>query len=127
VAQLRDAYPDIVAKGVDVVAIGTGDVRYAKAFVVEESIPFTVLVDDDGEAATAASIRRSGAMALVAPRTWANSRQAWRNGFRIHRSGQRVMQLGATFAVGPGSRVAYAHVDVHSSDHAPLDEVLAGL
>jgi peroxiredoxin len=124
---LRDAYPDIVAKGADVVAIGTGDVGYAKAFVVEEVIPFTVLVDDDGDAAAVASIRRSGPLALMAPRTWANSRQAWRDGFRVHKSGKRVMQLGATFVVGPGSRVAYAHVDAHSSDHAPLGEVLAAI
>jgi peroxiredoxin len=124
---LRDAYPEIVAKGADVVAIGTGDVRYAKAFVAEESVPFTVLVDDDGDAATAASIRSSGPLTLMGPRTWANSRQAWRDGFRIHKSGKRVTQLGATFAVGPGSRVAYAHVDAHSSDHAPLAEVLAAI
>jgi hypothetical protein len=38
-----------------------------------------------------------------------------------------VTQLGATFVVGPGDVVAYAHLDRDSTDHAPLDEVLAHL
>ena len=124
---MRDAYQDIVAKGADVVAVGTGSVRYAQAFVAEESIPFRVLVDDDATAARAASVRSSGPLALVAPRSWANSRQAWRDGFRVHKSGKRVTQLGATFVLGPGDAIRYAHVDAHSSDHAPLLDVLAAL
>jgi len=124
---LRGSYDDIVARGADVVAIGTGSVDYAKAFVDVEAIPFAVFVDDDSLAASAASVRRSGPLALIAPRTWTNSRQAWREGFRVHKSGKRVTQLGATFVVGPGRAVRYAHVDRHSSDHAPLSEVLAAL
>jgi hypothetical protein len=38
-----------------------------------------------------------------------------------------VTQLGATFVVGPGSTVRYAHIDRHSEDHAPLDTVLGKL
>ena len=39
----------------------------------------------------------------------------------------RVTQLGATFVLGPGDQVRYAHIDEHSADHASLDEVLAAL
>ena len=109
------------------VAIGTGDVRYAKAFVSDEQIPFPVLVDDDAAAARAASVRNASIFSLAGPRTWGGSRQAHRDGFRVHRSGKRVTQLGATFVLGPGSRVRYEHIDAHSSDHASLDEVLAAL
>ena len=109
------------------VAIGTGDVRYAKAFVSEEQIDFPVLVDDDAAAARAASVRNASIFSLAGPRTWSGSRQAHRDGFRVHRSGKRVTQLGATFVLGPGSQVRYEHVDAHSSEHAPLDEVLAAL
>jgi peroxiredoxin len=110
-----------------VVAIGTGDVRYAEAFVVEENIPFPVLVDDGGAAARAASVRKASVFTLAGPRTWAGSRQAHRDGFRVHKSGKRVTQLGATFVVGPGSTVRYQHIDAHSSEHAPLDDVIAAL
>jgi len=110
-----------------VVAVGTGDRGYAAAFVAEEGIPFPVLVDDDGAAARAATVRSASWVGLLHPRTWGASVATWRRGHRVHRAGTRVTQLGATFVVGPGDVVAYAHLDRDSTDHAPLDEVLAHL
>jgi len=110
-----------------VVAIGTGDVRYARAFVDQEEIPFTVLVDDDATAANAASVITISFRRLLGPGTWRQTRQTWRNGYRIHKSGKRVNQLGATFVIGSGSKVRYSHIDGDSTDHAPLDAVLAAL
>ncbi len=109
------------------VAIGTGDVRYAKAFVADEEIPFLVLVDDDGAAAQAASVRRAGWLALMGPASWGETRRVWREGHRIHKAGKRVTQLGATFVVGPGSTVRYEHQAADSSDQAAIDVVLAAL
>ena len=43
---MREHYAEIRDLGADVVAIGTGDARYAEAFVKEERIPYPVLVDD---------------------------------------------------------------------------------
>jgi peroxiredoxin len=125
---LRDQYAEIADRGAEVVAIGTGNVSYARAFVDEEHIPFPVLVDDDARAAKAATVPKMNFFKLV---TNPNSRQAMRrareNGHRIHKAGRRVTQLGATFVVGPGDTVRYAHVDADSSDHAPLTEVLAAV
>lgn len=124
---MREHYEQIQALGAEVVAIGTGDERYANAFVADEAIPFPVLVDD-GAAAEAASVRSIPFLQLLFdPRSWPGAVRARRAGFRIHRSGRRVTQLGATFVIGPGPRVRYAHVDRHSADHAPLDTVLAHL
>jgi hypothetical protein len=124
---LRRAYPDITARGAEVVAIGTGDVRYARAFVDDEQIPFPVLVDDDAVAANAASVERVNALRLLSPTTWAATRKTWKDGYRIHKSGKRVNQLGATFVIGPGPTAHYEHLDADSTDHAALDEVLASL
>ena len=125
---MRDSYDEITRAGADVVAIGTGDERYAKAFVAEERIPFQVLVDDEAAAARAAAVRRVNFAALLFdPRSLKGARQAHRDGFRVRKSGKRVNQLGGTFVVGPGPTLRYAHVDVHTSDHAPLSEVLAAL
>jgi hypothetical protein len=124
---LRRAYPDITASGADVVAIGTGDARYARAFVDDEEIPFLVLVDDDASAARAASVKKINFFSLVGPATWSGTKRAWSDGYRIHKSGKRVNQLGASFVLGPGSTVHYEHHDGDSTDHAPLDEVLAAL
>ncbi len=37
------------------------------------------------------------------------------------------LPFGATFVIGPGDVVRYTHIDRDSTDHAPLDEVLAAL
>jgi peroxiredoxin len=124
---LRSAYPDITSQGAEVVAIGTGDVRYAKAFVADEDIPFLVLVDDEAHAANAASVRKASWLTVAGPSSWAGTRRAWRDGHRIHKSGKRVTQLGATFVLGPGSTLQYEHYASDSSDHAPLEETLAAL
>jgi peroxiredoxin len=125
---LRDRYTSIRDGGGEVVAVGTGDRRYAAAFVAEERIPFPVLVDDHADAARAATVRRVSFIRLLTDRrSWAGTRRARADGFRVHRAGKRVTQLGATFVLGPGDQVRYAHIDEHSADHASLDEVLAAL
>lgn len=108
-------------------AVGTGDVRYARDFVSELDIPFRVVVDEEGAAARAASVRRATPWGLFSPRSWSGSRQAWQSGHHLAKPGKRVTQLGATLVLGPGSVERYRHIDVHTTDHAPIAEVLAAL
>jgi peroxiredoxin len=125
---LRGHYDEITGAGAEVVAVGTGDERYAKAFVADEQVPFPVLVDDDAAAATAVMVKKVNFFTLLFdPRSLKGARRAHRAGFRVKKSGRRVTQLGATFVIGPGSTVHYAHLDAHTADHAPLTEVLAAL
>ena len=125
--QLRDRYDELQAQGIELVAIGTGDQRYAGAFVRDEKIPFLVLVDDNAEAARAASVNVASWYRLLHPSSWKASIEAWKRGARIHKAGKRVTQLGATFVLGPGDAVRYAHVDADSTDHAAIPEVLAAV
>src|ERR1700704_5640172 len=125
--ELRDRYDDIKAAGGDVVAIGTGDQRYAEAFAREEHIPFPVLVDDDAVAAHAASIRTLNWFQLLHPRTWNATWQASRRGGLAHKPGMRVKQIGATFVIGAGDRVRYEHMDTDSTDHADIDLLVSTL
>jgi peroxiredoxin len=124
---LRRSYPEITALGAEVVAVGTGSVRYAQAFVADEDVPFPVLVDDDGDAADAASVRRASWFRVAGPKSWPGTVRVWREGHRIHKAGKRVTQLGATFVVGPGDVVRYEHYAGDSSDHAPIGDVLGVL
>ena len=126
-AQLRDRHDDITGLGGRVVAIGTGDQRYAAAFVEEEHVPFLVLVDDDAAAATAASVRTLSWLELLHPRTWKATRETSRRGHHIHKPGTRVKQVGATFVIGTGGRVRYEHLDADSTDHAELDDIMDAL
>ena len=124
---MRHAYPEITARGADIVAVATGDARYAKAFIAEDDIPFRVLLDEDGEAANAASLRKSSLLSLAGPATWAGTLRARRAGHRLHKTGKRVTQLGATFVIGPGGKLRYEHLERDPSDHAPIEDVLAAL
>ena len=125
---MRGHYGEITGAGAEVVAVGTGDERYARAFVADEQVPFPVLVDDGGEAAAAAAVKKVKFLTLLFdPRSMRGALQAHRDGFRVKKSGRRVNQLGATFVLGPGPTVRYAHVDAHTADHAPVAEVLAAL
>ena len=125
---MRGIYDDIRRRGAEVVAVGTGSVRHAAAFVADEDIPFPVLVDNDARAARAASVRRVGFFRLLTDRrSRAGAKRAREAGHRIHKTGRRVTQLGATFVIGPGAQVRYEHPDQHSADHAPIDQVLAAL
>jgi hypothetical protein len=38
-----------------------------------------------------------------------------------------VRQIGATFVIGAGDRVRYEHLDIDSTDHARIEEVVAAL
>ena len=128
-AQLRDNYADITAAGADVVAVGTGNMMYAKSFVDDEKVPFAVLVDEDGDAAEAASLK-GGARALagmLSPNVMKAGKRARKEGHRQHKSGTRPLQLGATFVIAPGGAVVYSHLDKDFGDHAPLADVMAAL
>jgi peroxiredoxin len=126
-ADLRDRYDEVRARGGEIIAIGTGDVGYAKHFAAEDEIPYPVLVDDHAEAAQAASVKRVPFLGLFNPKTFAATRETRKRGFRIHKPGKRVTQLGATFVLGPGPDVRYQHIDQTTVDHAPLEDVLAAL
>jgi peroxiredoxin len=124
---LRSIYSEITDRGADVVAVGTGDARYAQAFVAEEDVPFLVLLDEDGAAARFASVRKASLLSIAGPAVWAGTLRAWKGGHRQHKPGKRVTQLGATFVLGPGGVIRYEHLESDPSDHAPLKDVLDAL
>ena len=126
---MRGAYSDITAAGSDVVAIGTGNAMYANAFIADEKIPYSVLIDGDGTAAKAASVKGglSVLLKLATPSVLKAGKRARDAGHKQGKTGDRPMQLGATFVVKPGNTVAYEHLDDDVGDHAPLADVLAAL
>ncbi len=124
---MRERYDEITGLGADVVAIGTGDRSYTGAFVRDERIPFLVLVDDGAVAAHAASVQTLNWFQLLHPRTWKATRETSKRGHHVHKAGKRVRQIGATFVIGARDRVRYEHLDADTTDHAPIEEVVAAL
>lgn len=124
---MRDEYPKVAAAGAEVVVVGTGNANLARAFSVDDRIPFPVLVDDDAAAARVATIKRVRFHQLFHPDSYAETIRAWQAGHRVGRPGKRTNQLGATFVIGPGNELRYEYRDAHTGDHAPTADVLAAL
>lgn len=124
---MRDAYGDLRGAGGEVLAVGTGSPQLGRAFVEDYAIPYPVLVDPKGEAAQVASLVSMPFWKMFHPASYAGTVRAWKAGHRIGEPGARVTQLGATFVVGPGPKLHYAHRDAHSADHPSLDALLAAL
>jgi len=110
-----------------VTAIGTGGRRYAQAFIEDESVPFPVLLDEDGVAADIVETNSLGAMSLIRPDAWLAGAKSLAGGNRQHNTGRRPTQLGATLVMAPGNELLYIDKESFAGDHADLDEVLAVL
>jgi len=125
--QVRERYGEILSAGADVTAIGTGGRRYAKAFIEDESVPFEVLLDEDGSAAELVGTSTLGKLSLISPRQIAAGTRALATGNIQHNAGRRPFQLGATLVIGPGDELRYEDFEEFAGDHADLDEVLGHL
>ncbi len=109
------------------VAIGTGGKRYAKAFIEDESIPFEVLLDEDGSAAEIVGTKSFKGVDLVKPSQLVAGTRALLKGNRQRNTGRRPFQLGATLVVAPSHRLLYEDFEDYAGDHADLDEVIGAL
>ena len=105
-------------------AIGTGGKRYAQAFIADESVPFPVLLDEDGAAAGVVGTNTMGVTTLLKPKAYASVAKSFTAGNRQAKTGKRPLQLGATLVIAPGDVLAYADFEDFAGDHAALDEVL---
>jgi hypothetical protein len=86
-----------------------------------------IVVDHDGTAYAAASLRRIGILALLRPGMWIAAMRAKKEGFRQSKTQGDPWQLGGTLVVAPGDRVLFAYRNANSDEEAPLDDVLAAL
>ncbi|MFV1998768.1 MAG: peroxiredoxin-like family protein [Acidimicrobiia bacterium] len=125
--QVRDRYDDLRATGAGVTAIGTGGRRYAQAFIEDESVPFPVLLDDDGVAADIVEMNTLDLASVLRPDALFKGARTLARGNRQHKTGRRPTQLGATLVLGPGNELLYLDKEAFAGDHADLDDVLAAL
>jgi len=122
---VRDRFEEFAAAGAGVTAIGTGGKRYAQAFIEDESVPFPVLLDEDGSAAAIVGTNSLGVGSMLKPSAYVAGLRSVAGGHRQRRTGRRPMQLGATLVIGPGDELLYEDFEDFAGDHADIDEVLA--
>ena len=122
---MRDSVPDLRAVGVHTAAIGTGDLRYARAFAEDQDIDFPLMVDEDLTTFRLVGAG-SGTLRQLARRSVLNAgRTALRTGLRQGRTGPAPMLLGATHVLHSDGTVPFAWRNADVGDNAPLVDVFA--
>lgn len=126
VAQLRDAFEEIEARGAGLAIVGNGDARFARAFREDFDVPGLLLVDPSLRAYRAAGLRR-GRVEALSPRVLGHAARAAAAGFRQGDVEGDPWQLGGAFVIRPGGEVTLAQASREAGDHVAVDDLLAAL
>jgi hypothetical protein len=124
--QLRDAWPDIEARGVRLVVVGNGQPFHAQDFHEQHRLPFTLLTDPDLKAFAAAGLRRD-VLSTVNPRVLGNAFRALRGGHRQGKVQGDPWQQGGVFVITPENETRFSYVSRAAGDHPPPEKILAAL
>jgi peroxiredoxin len=124
---LREHKEDLEKGNATIVAIGTGDLSYAKDFKEKFTVPFPVLVDDPLISYHAVGAGEGSYIDWASPAMLKAAVKAGRSGFTQGKIGKHGLFLGATHIIRPDGSVPYAWVNADFQDDAPLEDVLAAL
>ncbi len=125
--QLHRVRDEIHARGAELVIIGNGAPRFARAF--REDLEITTPLYTDPSLAThrLLGFRRGVRETLLSLTTFRAAVRALRKGFRQGRTQGDAWQLGGVLVVRPDGTLAYRHASVAAGDHPPVADVLAAL
>jgi peroxiredoxin len=124
-AQLREAEPEINALGARVIGVATG-ADYQAQKLMEDGIPFPLLVDPDRNLYRALGLGHIRWYRFLQPSTWRRYVVAAR-GARQGRLTGDLRQAPGVAIVDSGGRLRYLHRGTTLGDYPPLPEVLAAL
>ena len=97
-------------------------------FCRKRHVPFDCLGDPDRKGYHAVGLERGSPREYIGPQLAKGFLRAARKGaFAGNPQGGDVSQRPGTFVVSPAGTVLYAHYNKDSSDHPPLEDVLAAL
>jgi peroxiredoxin len=135
VTMLRAAYPEFVARGVAVAAVGQGSAPQAAHFASVYRLPFPMLADPARSAYQAFGLIEgtldqtiNGTVIL---KMMGKAAQGTLPGVGDHlralrgSDGSSLRQLGGSFVIGVDGRVRYAHIDSPIHRHPDISDLLA--
>ena len=122
---MREHYEEFRGKGVQLAAIGLGDMHYARMFREDTGIDFPLLVDSDRLAYRAAELGSASLLHIFRRDNKMARDRARAAGFRQHQLGMNPFQLGGSFVFGPGDVDRFAHVSQTFGDNASPRALLA--
>jgi hypothetical protein len=123
-ARLKDAHPDVLAAGAELVAIGTGGKTYAREFVAQREIPYRVLVDRELTTYALIESRAGSFPGLFRPAVLRAGARAVRAGHFQGRTGPGWRLFGGVHILGPGDRITFAWQNHDYMDMAPIELLL---
>jgi hypothetical protein len=126
---VRPLAEDLAARGVAVVFVGNGALRWARAFDEEFALTAAgamVVTDPTRASYRAAGLARS-MWRTLGPRALASSLRMRVRGFRQVGLHGDPWQQGGTLVVARGGHVVYRHANAHTGDHAPVADVRAAV
>ena len=124
---MREHEQDFRKKGASLVAVGLGNVEYAKHFREDTKIAFPLLIDEKREAYRAVALRNASLLHLLRKDNAAARKRARAAGHRQHRLGKDPLQLGGSFVFAPGNVDRFVHVSETFGDNASPTDILAAI
>jgi peroxiredoxin len=121
---LRDFYGDFEALGVRLIAVGTGGRQYAREFIAERKIPYTVLVDRNMASHAVIQTKQGPPWGIFRPSVVWAAIKALRAGERQGKTGPNPFKYGAAHVIGPGDVLHYAWINDDYHDNTPVEELL---
>ena len=118
--------PEIEAAGAQLIAIGNGHARWARAFIDAEGIDFPVYVDP-GRRSYIEFGMGHGRAEVLNRRSAAHHARARAAGFRQTATRGDPFQNGGVVVLNEMGETVYFHVESEAGDLADLDEVIAAL
>jgi peroxiredoxin len=125
--RLRDAYPEITDRDINLVAVGIGTPEDAEGFASWLKLPFPVLGQPDTSIHAAWGLGRSRASTMVDTDLVKAGVRALRSGSMQGKATGDSRQLPGTFIVNRTGIVRWARPGRHPGDHPSIDELLVAI
>ena len=123
---MREAYPDIVATGADVLAIGTG-AAYQAEHLMNQGMPFECSVDPAANFYRAVGIGRVGPTEWLRPSVISRYVRAFQRGGRQGHVTGDWRRLSGVAIVDRDRTLRYLHRATNVGDYPPVADVLGAL
>ena len=121
---MREHEQEIRSKGAKIVAVGLGDVSYARHFREQTGISFPLLIDEQRQAYKTVGLHKANIFHLLRSDNAKARKRAKAIGVRQHRLGKDPFQLGGSFVFAPGDVDKFVHVSETFGDNAQPEELV---
>lgn len=122
---MREHQQEFERRGLNLAAIGLGDLRYARMFREDTGITFPLPIDEDRRAYRAIGLKSANILHVLRTDNGKACNRARAAGHKQHTLGKNPFQLGGSFVFGPGNVDLFAHLSKTFGDNAPVGDLLA--